>query len=226
MTTPDDPYAGQPAPEHGATPEQPLAPPQQPVHYGQPPAPYYYGPPQQQKPPSRVAWFFIGAGSMFAVGAVGVIGFFMLMGMVLGEEFGDFEDGYYYVDQTAVIDAVEGPCSNMRSAAYEIHLFATPEAGAKDIRRYTQAIKGIVDAIDANKPNSDARQWRDDWIALGAALDTYADDLVKDGERAAFHSMTEDDEPTISRMSYGSEADCEVPQVIEGLDPDLADYWD
>ena len=202
-----------------------MNPPQQPAYYGQPPAPYYYGVPPQ-KAPSRVAWFFIGAGSMFTLGVIALFGFFMFIGFLFEEGFDDPEDGYYYVDQSAVVDAVEGPCANMRSAADEIQLFSDPKTASADITGFTLAIRGIVDAIDAHDPNSDAKKWRDDWKALSADLDTYAGDLATQGSAATFSSLTEvDDEPTIARMSYSSEADCEVPRIIEALDPDLSDYW-
>lgn len=219
MSTPEDPYAGQPAPDHG-TPTEP-----QQGYYAQPAAPYYYGPPPQ-KVPSRGAWFAIGAGSMFALGVVGFFGFFIFMGLMFSDGFEEDGAEYaYYVDQESVVEAVDGLCSNMRSAAYEIKVFSGPEDASVDIARFTLAIKGIVEAIDSADPNSDSKLWRDDWQTLGADLDTYAADLKTKGDDAVFTSIT-DDVPTIARMSYSSDADCEVPQVIEGLDPNLADYWD
>jgi len=163
---------------------------------------------------------------MFGLGVVGVIGFFTIVGLLLGDDFGDYEDGYYYVDQTSVVRAVEEPCANMRSAASDIQLFGDPKAAATDIKGFVIAAQGIVDAIDAHDPNADSRKWRDDWKSLNGDLTTYADDLSTKGPAAVFASSTTiDDEPVMTRMAYSSDANCEVPQVIMAFDRENAQAY-
>lgn len=219
MSSPDDPSAQQP--EQPATP--PVVPP--PGYYGQPAAPYYYGPPAPT-PANRGVWFAIGAGSMFAVVFVGLFVLFLIPGFLfLGAPGFDegydesFDEGYaYYVDQSSVLRAVEGPCANMRSAASDIDMFSNPKDASAEFKAFTLAIKGVVEAIDAGDPNSDSRLWRDDWKVLSAALDTYADGLAAKGVSPKFRPLADDKQPLLDRMRFSSEADCEVPAVIEALD--------
>lgn len=212
MSTPEDPYAGPPG-------QPPLpGPPQQQVYYGQPlAAPYYYGTPPQNIP-DRGVWFAIGAGSVIGLLLLGFAGI-MLFAFAAGEpERGDYDDDYYYVEQGSVLRAVEGPCANMRSAASDIDMFSDPRGASADIKAYTLAIKGVVEAIDASDPNSDSKQWRDDWKSLGTALDTYADELAAKGTSSKFRPLTDGKQPLLDRMHYSSESNCEVPAVIVALD--------
>ena len=113
----------------------------------------------------------------------------------------------------------------MRAAAAKIRLFGEPTVAATDIRAVSVAITGIVDAINANDPDADSRQWGADWSSLQDELDTYADNLAGKGAAAEYiTSVGQDDMPIMLRMSFSSDADCEVPSVIEALDVENAEY--
>lgn len=201
MTTPELPDTAEPVPP--------------------PPAPYYYGPSSPQVP-SRTLWFGIGAGTVLGVLILG-FGSLTLYAFVASDPSGKT----YYVNQSSVVNAVEEPCQTLRTAAAEIELFDDPKAASEDIKAVVEAAQGIIRAIYANEPNRDSRLWRDDWKLLAANLDDYANDLAELGKNAEFASpMSEVETPVMARMSHGSDASCDVPQVIEAMDPLLDDYYD
>ncbi len=233
VTNPDDPYAGRPAPEHSAAPEQPATPPVQPAYYGQP-TPYYYGPPTPN-PPSRVAWFAIGAGSMLALGLVGLFVLGLIISIVEDESDGDGgldEDSYsyYYVDQQSVLNAVEEPCKDMIDAGRQIHPFDEPKQAVGGIKEFAVTAQKVADAIGTADPNSDSQLWRKDWETLADDLNAYADNLATLGRDTEFGPLVPTDEaPVMFRMALSSEADCEVPAIVVALDTQNAgtysDYY-
>ncbi|GAA3530534.1 hypothetical protein GCM10022234_29680 [Aeromicrobium panaciterrae] len=228
MSTPDDP-TGQPD-------QPPVGPP--PGYHPQPAAPYYYGPPAPQ-PANRGVWFAIGAGSMFALGLIGMFGMFFLFPFIffagLGDpdfdegEFdeGDFESSYvYYVDQKSVVDAVEVPCNAMMTAGDKIKLFTEPDAAAASISAFAGTARGIADAIGSASPDNDSKQWQADWEKLAHELDTFATDLRKVGNDAWLDTFAEPGEaPIMLRMAGSSDANCEIPQTIFDLDPANSEYF-
>lgn len=168
---------------------------------------------------------------MLALGLVGLFALGVILAIVEGEsdEYpeGDYESGYvYYVDQKSVVDAVELPCNRMMAAGDAIELFTTPAKAAVSIKAFAVEAQGIADAIDRADPDSDSKQWRDDWDKLSDNLETFAIDLNKYGNDAFLNTYTVLGEaPIMVRMAYSSEANCEVPPAIFAMDTDNSDYY-
>lgn len=132
---------------------------------------------------------------------------------------GSFEDeGDYGVMQSSVEDAVAGPCDTMARASGRIHVLGSRDAAAASLRDFTDAADDVVAAIDGAEPDRDSRAWRDDWVTLIKAIDDFAGQL--DTAATEFEMpATEDGNAVSERMYWGSPEGCEVPIVIEALDP-------
>lgn len=146
-----------------------------------------------------------------SVVAVSILGFAMM-----GDPGFDSE---YFVEDSAVVDAVDAPCTAMVDSAKDIAIFSTPAAGAAKLSAFVDSGRRIVDAIDAARSSDDeSRKWRHDWQLLLDSLERYAGRLRK-GPDATF------DEPTtkagfsiIDRMAMGSPENCELPFIIGVFD--------
>ncbi len=161
---------------------------------------------------------------MFGLLAFG--GLALVVFAVSGPDYYSDEADYYFVDQSSVVNSVEEPCDTMRSEATHIRLIGQPRNTAADLRDFALTITGIIEAIDANDPNEDSRKWRADWNSLQNDLETYADNLAGQGAAAEYiTSVGADELPIMLRMAYASDADCEVPAVIEALDTENAEYY-
>jgi hypothetical protein len=150
------------------------------------------------------------------------------LALVAFRVFDDFPGpgGDYTVDQASVERAVEHPCARMRAASRRIVLMSTPEEGAASLRAFTESVGAIVSAIEDAGPDPDSRAWRDDWIALTDSLDEYADQLEA-GDAKYLAPRDTSGAPITARMYYGSPTGCEVPVVIDALDPvAAASFWE
>lgn len=236
MSTPEDPYAGQPAPDHGTPTEpaqqQPVAGPSQALPPAQPPLPpgYYYPPAQPYVPPyaaltapRRWVWFGAGAASMLGLGLFGLIIYAVLS---FAEDEIPYEDGDYVVDQVSVERAVDKPCADMNEAASILLMVGDTKASVTSLRRFTASVDKIVAAIDDANPNADAEAWRDDWIMLADSLNDYADEAAAGGTNAYSMPDATGSRPISDRMYYGSPEGCEVPARVEILDADVAAAYD
>ena len=192
-----------------------------------------YPPPAPSRPPKpwyRNVWVWISV-----YGVVAVAGFLTLIVLFfysIGEGLGDFEfeeldDGYYYVEQGSVNRAVEEPCDDMATAGQEIRIFSTPAEGAEALHQFVAAGRGIPDAINSvDDADSSALQWRDDWIALLDALDSYADELAADPKAEFTPPEDRDGDSLMYHMSWVADVPCELPPAVVALDPEAAaDYY-
>lgn len=184
--------------------------------------PYLASPPA----PRRWVWIGIGAGSMLALGVVGmtIVG---IMAFLVGDIDGDsFEEDDYLVDQSRVEKAVDEPCVQMKDAAGDLVLMGPPTASAASLKAFTASAGEIVQAIDGAKPDGDSKAWRDDWITLAASLDAYAVKVAA-GDPAPYKMPRSSSSGFITeRMYYGSPEGCEVPTRVDMLDPRVAEDYD
>jgi hypothetical protein len=160
-------------------------------------------------------WVAIAGGSLamvvlMAVGAV--ITYYVL------DSGSYFEEGDYVVTQWSVEDAVAAPCESMARASGRVAILGSRDAAASSLRDFTDAAGDVVAAIDDAKPDRDSRAWRNDWMLLIQAVDDFA--VAIETAEAEFEMPTTDaGRPLSERMYWGSPAGCEVPIVIEALDP-------
>lgn len=162
---------------------------------------------------------------MLVVGLVGLVVLGLILSIV-GGEFDEYaDDSYYYVDQTSVLDAVEGPCEDMLEAGAEVEMFDDPKNMASAIKTFAVTAQGVADAIASANPNQDSKEWQADWETLSSDLTAYAGNLSDAGAGALYSSTHPSGEmPAMVRMAYGSDAYCEVPSVIVALDPEVDEY--
>ena len=100
-------------------------------------------------------------------------------------------------------------------------IFSTPAEGAEALHRSSIAGRAIPDAIDTvADADGSALQWRDDWITLLDAVDSYADDLADDPE-AEFEPPPAGGGPLMYEMSWVSDVPCEIPPAIMALDAEV-----
>jgi len=169
--------------------------------------------------PRRWVWFGIGAGSMLALGVIGLT----VMGLLVS--LGGYHEDEYFVDQARVERAVDQPCVAMKSTVSDLVLVGKTEESVASLKAFTATIGRIVDAIDGAKPNGDARAWRDDWMTLATSLDAYAA-KISAGESAPYSLPRSSSGPITDRMYDGSPQGCEVPTRIDMLDPKVAEDYD
>lgn len=181
-----------------------------------------YPPPTPPKPPwyrNLMVWLWVYVG----LAAVGVVAFLVFVFSDVGT-FEGWEDGYYYVEQDSVNSAVLEPCRDMARAGREIEVFATPAEGAEALHRFVTAGRAIPDAInEVDDADSGALQWRDDWITLLDALDSYADDLAADPKAEFAPPDGLNSDSLMFDMSWVSDIECELPPAILALDPGSTD---
>ena len=142
-----------------------------------------------------------------------VLGFFAAS---IGGFDGDFDEDDY-LDQGSVLEAIERPCEDMLAAAENVTLGGPSDKTAASLRRWTAVAQGIVTAVDRAKPDQDSREWRDDWKATIKAVNAYADNFGKPNNTLTLPDSLED-------MYWETDAECGVPVVIAGLDPEWAGY--
>jgi hypothetical protein len=129
------------------------------------------------------------------------------------------EDDKYWVYQESVNAAVEEPCAAMHAAGEAIPLPPLSAEDAASIRRFVEVARRIPAAIDrVDDADDGARQWRDDWVHVIDAVESYADDLEPDGRATFVSPRDEDGEPTTLRMISVSDVPCELPTTILLLD--------
>jgi hypothetical protein len=147
------------------------------------------------------------------------VSFFYFFGAV------DDEAGDYIVTQSSVEDAVAKPCKAMVRASADIHILGQQGEGSASLRDFTKAAQDVVVAIEGAHPDHDSRAWRKDWDTLIRAIDDFADEL--DQQATDFEMpVTESGYALSERMYWGSPEGCEVPIVIEALDPkSAAEYY-
>ena len=145
------------------------------------------------------------------------------LAIFVSDEFGvDFDGGPggefpgYYVDQESVIDAVEEPCEDMIEAAEDVSLGGPADLAATSLHQWAATAQRVVVAIDSAEPNADSREWRDDWKATIKAVSAYADKFGQPTNQLTL--------PDVESMYWETDADCGVPVVIAGLDPEWAGY--
>jgi hypothetical protein len=183
-----------------------------------------YPPPAPPKPSPwyRNVWLWISVyGTVVVLGCIGLV---VAFAYFAGEPL---VDDYYYVDQGSVNRAVAEPCDEMTRAGQDIKVFSTPAEGADALHRFVEAGRGIPDAIDTvDEANSSALKWRDDWITLLDALDSYADDLATDPKAEFAPPEGRYGESLLYAMSGVSDVPCAVPAAVVALDPEAAaDYY-
>jgi hypothetical protein len=141
-------------------------------------------------------------------------------------EFDQTEPGDYTVTQGAVEEAVAGPCDTMARSTRHIQILGPADEGASQLRDFTRAAGDVVKAIDGAGPDRDSRAWRKDWTTLIEAIDDFAG-RIEDDPYAEFEMPGTSDGYALSeRMYWGSPEGCEVPIVIEALDPfNAAQYY-
>ncbi len=190
-----------------------------------------YPPPTPSRPPApwyRNVWVWIGVYGVVAVGAA--LALLVLFFANVDEWDGAYyEDGYYeegyYVEQESVNSAVAEPCDDMTRAGQNIEIFSTPAEGADALHQFVIAGRAIPDAIDTVAEADDsALQWRDDWITLLDAVDSYADDLT-DNPEAEFEPPSTGGSPLMYEMSWVSDVPCELPPAIMALDAEVGGHY-
>lgn len=216
MTSPEDPpqgpvAGGRPAPPHGSA-EQPQHPYPSPYSY---PYPYPYPPPATTSP-----WVWVSlVVSLLAVAAVALT--FLVPALLMTLFAGELDDvavDEYWVEQASVVRAVDEPCRGLASAAADVRLFGPPEQGRESVTALVTQMRSIVRAIDSAEPDSGARAWSADWQRLADALEDYAAALTSD-EPAPFVAPTDGGVDVLERMYWGGAPGCEVPLIVEALDP-------
>lgn len=133
--------------------------------------------------------------------------------------FGGFDGAFDeddYLDQGSVLEAIEEPCEDMLDAAENVRLGGPSDKAAASLRRWTAVAQRIVIAVDGARPDQDSREWRDDWKATIKSVDAYADNFGKPKNQLTL--------PDVESMYWDTDAECGVPVVIAGLDPEWAGY--
>ena len=184
-----------------------------------------YWPGHPPPTPPRPPWYRNPLVWLWTYVGVAVLGIIAVAALVLnGLDFGTFDDdGYYYVDQESVNRAVAQACSEMSEAGQDIKVFVTPAEGAEALRRFVTTARGVPAAIDAvDDADSAARHWRDDWVAVLDALDTYADELESDPTARFTGPDDEYGQSSMYALSYASDVECELPAAVQALDPEAA----
>jgi hypothetical protein len=178
-------------------------------------------PPKQPKPWYRNVWTWVIA--YIVVVGLGCVGLVVAFAFFAGEPEGPDS---YWVDQDSVNRAVTKPCDEMSTAAAQIQIFSTPAVGSASLHHFAEVGRGIPNAIESvDDTDSDSLQWRDDWNVLLDAVDAYADKLESDGQKTFATPKDEDGYPVIQRMSAVSDVGCDVPPIIEALDPRFEPYY-
>lgn len=182
-----------------------------------------YPPPTPPRPPwyrNLMVWLWVYVG-FAVVGIIALAGlfFFSLVS-------GDWDNGYYYVDQESVNHAVAKPCSVMSEAGQDIKVFASPDEAADALRRFVATARDVPAAIDTvDDADSAARHWRDDWVTVLDALDAYADELESDPTAEFTGPDDEYGDSAMYALSFASDVECELPPAVKALDPESADSY-
>ena len=181
-------------------------------------------PPRTPQPVHRTSpWVWVAiamSGLAILAAAVVAVAFFFYVSDPIED------GGEYFVTQSSVEDAVDEPCDGMVAAAAKIHVFGPREESIQSLRGFTTAAQAIVNAIDGAGPDGDSRAWMRDWTTLIDAVDAFASRLAEGPAR--FEMPDAGDGYVVSeRMYWGSPEGCEVPLVIEALDPEsAAEYYE
>jgi hypothetical protein len=170
-----------------------------------------------------MAWLWVYVGIV----VLAVVGFFALIVVAPFAFFPSDPATFDGVDQGSVNRAIMAPCDDMQAAGQDIKIFSTPAEGVESLHQFVDAGRAIPAAISAvDDANDSALQWRDDWITLLDALDSYADDLATDPKAEFTPPEGRDGEPLIFSIGWAAEVSCELPPAIVALDPEgAADYY-
>lgn len=114
----------------------------------------------------------------------------------------------------------------MQTAGEAIPLPPLSAEDATSMRHFVEVARGIPTAIaTVDDADDDARKWRDDWLQVIEAVESYADDLEPDGQATFVSPEDEDGEATTMRMTSVSDVPCELPTTVLLLDQKASDSY-
>ncbi len=130
-------------------------------------------------------------------------------------------DDHYWVEQESVTEAISEPCEEMRIAGEAIPQISTTPEGVAAMLHFAQVARAIPAAIDGvPEADDDAIKWRDGWLRIIEATETYAD---AGGKSAWISQRDENGVRIIEHMQSATDVECNVPSTIELLEyPEFA----